>query len=556
LSSATPAASDSRAATEPSFGRSVVSFIFWAVVFGVSYTQAQLFYSNQNQYFLHGRAAAGFGYLDKDWLANTADPVPVFSTLVGFTFDFFDPRMFYVYYFLIFGCYVYSLLGIFTFLTGGKTGRVGRLCFAAFLVFIHAGIVRLASAQLLDVDYPWYFQAGVAGQYVLGFGLQPSTCGVLLLVSIYTFLRGCPWWAQTLACLAAVLHSTYLLAAAFLTLAYMCLWFQQGRRRQALVSGLWALLLVGPTLAYNLVMFAPTNTEDFTAAQAIIAHFRIPHHAEPERWFDGVALGQVAWIVVAMVLVRRTHLFWIMLIPTILALVLTGVQVLTANDTLALLFPWRISVILVPVATAVILSWLVNDLEPWFARRTSTQRMYVGLSCTAVLALLMAGGVAISLFGWGYRTNPDEMPVLEYIRDHKGPGEQYLLPVSLPKLKGGPRGAASTNFMPAPRAGKSGHLIAIDMQQFRLVTGAPLYVDFKSIPYQDAEVLEWQRRLKWANAVYDGNWNRDGLRKELATEGITHVVATTDIDSKYLERIYPNATFADATYRVYRVRKQ
>jgi hypothetical protein len=314
-------------------------------------------------------------------------------------------------------------------------------------------------------------------------------------------------------------------------------------------------VLVAPTVVYNLFNFAPLSVEEFTAAQGIIAHLRIPHHAEPERWFDGIALGQVAWVVVAAVLVRKTPLFWIMLIPFVLSLLLTAAQVLTGNDTLALLFPWRISVILVPLSTAVMVAWLVNDLAPWFARRTSSQRMAVGIGCTVVLALLMAGGVAIWVFELGYPSNPDELPVLEFIRAHKTAGDQYLLPVSLPKLKGGPRGAASTNFTPAPRAGKSGHLIAIDMQRFRLVTGAPLFVDFKSIPYKDVEVLEWKRRLLWAKEIYSGDWNRKGLKEDLAREGITHVIATTDLDSKILEKIYPNAEFADPHYRIYRVAK-
>ena len=52
------------------------------VLFAVAHTQSPLYYSNQNQYFLHGLAAAGYGHLSDDWLANTADPTPVFSAFV------------------------------------------------------------------------------------------------------------------------------------------------------------------------------------------------------------------------------------------------------------------------------------------------------------------------------------------------------------------------------------------------------------------------------------------------------------------------------------------
>ena len=68
----------------PSWSKGVLAFLFWSFVFGVSYTQAPLYYSNQNQYFLHGLAAAGLGDLHQDWLANTKDPTPVFSWIVEF----------------------------------------------------------------------------------------------------------------------------------------------------------------------------------------------------------------------------------------------------------------------------------------------------------------------------------------------------------------------------------------------------------------------------------------------------------------------------------------
>ena len=66
---------------------SLLTFISWAFVFAVIYAQSPLYTSNQNQYFIHGLASAGYGYLQQDWLANTLDPTPVFSFLVkwGYT---------------------------------------------------------------------------------------------------------------------------------------------------------------------------------------------------------------------------------------------------------------------------------------------------------------------------------------------------------------------------------------------------------------------------------------------------------------------------------------
>src|SRR5579884_2760790 len=85
--------------------RAVVLFLGGAAVFAAAYCQAPLYYSNQNQYFLHGLAAAGDGELRHDWLAQTRDPTPLFSGLVAFTARWLHPWVFYADYALLQGAY-------------------------------------------------------------------------------------------------------------------------------------------------------------------------------------------------------------------------------------------------------------------------------------------------------------------------------------------------------------------------------------------------------------------------------------------------------------------
>jgi hypothetical protein len=502
--------------------QNVLAFLFWSLVFGISYTQAPLYYSNQNQYFLHGLAEAGRGDLDRDWLANTKDPTPIFSGLVACTARYLHEGLFHVYYLLILGLYFHCLVGLFTFLAPVTPSMPARLCFITFFVVLHAGVVRLASTHLLGVDYPWFLQAGVAGQYILGFGLQPSVFGVFLLASILAFLRERPWRAVVWLCLAAILHATYLPAAAFLTLAYMALRYRQCGFRASILLGGFALVLALPSVLYNLAMFAPTSATGFAEAQRILAEVRLPHHAMVARWFDGIAVAQILWIVLAMFLVRRSNLFLIILILFLGSLILTLIQLATGNDTLALLFPWRTSAILVPLATTVILSRLVVALEPRQGRLESVAKVAYITTCGLALGACCAGGLAISYFQLGYHSNDEEIPLLEFVRTHHRPGDVYLVPVEVPKPPT-KRGVFSSNFKPAPRRGKADGFIAVDLQGFRLATGAALYVDFKSIPYQDAEVLEWYERVRWCQKVYGKTFGND-LRTELARKGITHVV--------------------------------
>jgi hypothetical protein len=519
-------------------------FLFWAAVFGVACTQAPLYYSNQNQYFLHGLANAGF--LEQDWLANTIDPTPVFSAGVTLTYRYLNENLFYVYYVLLQGLYFFSLVGIFSVLTGIRRASLAGFCFMAVLVVVHSGLLRLASAQATGVDYPWFLQCGVAGQYILGFGLQPSVFGVFLVASVHAFLRERYWQAAIWASVGAVIHATYLLGSAMLILAYLLLLVRAGSLRKALGLGILALALVAPVLIYNYISFAPSDRADFAKAQDILAHFRIPHHAIVERWLDGIAVAQITWIISAIALVRRSRLLTIMLVVFVLSLLLTLLQVVTGNDSLALLFPWRSSAVLVPIATAVILGSLVSRLNPWLERRSAGQTRALQAACALVVACMTAGGAAIMFFGWGYHSNADELPLLDFVRAHKEPGETYLLPVSVPKSNPESRGVFSTNFTPAPRPGM--HLIAIDLQRFRIYTGAPVYVDFKCIPYRDTEVIEWQRRVLW-NQRLDAQWGSDQTG-QLRARGITHVVTMSDQNIPEAEKLYE-----DATYKLYRLRQ-
>src|SRR5262249_14358500 len=109
----------------------------------------------------------------------------------------------------------------------------------------------------------------------------------------------------------------------------------------------------------------------------------------------------------------------------------------------------------------------------------------------------------------------------------------------------------SNTFTPPPRPKPGSNQIPVDLLRFRLHTGAPIYVDFKSVPYADVEVLEWHRRMKQCEEWYAGDWRRPGVRDELVHERITYVVTprNQEIAAPYLEEVH-----RDEAYVVYRVK--
>lgn len=538
------------AASVRRFALACALFLTGTAVFAAAYCQAPLVYSNQNQYFLHGLADAGVGLLRADWLAQTRDPTPVFSALVTVTARFLPPATFHVYYALLLGACAAALFGLFAFLAGKDVFARRWPVFVALLVLVHAALPRWCSYRWLGQDYPWFLQAGVAGQYVLGPVFQPSAFGALLVGAVCLFVRGRPFLAAACTALAATVHTTYLLPAGLLTLGFVWSLYAEGQSRQALAVAALAFALVLPAGVHVLVAFGPTTHAAFTEAQVILVNVRIPHHTRPELWFDPVAGFQIGWMVLALVLVRRTRLFAVLGVPFLLGVLLTLAQIVTGSTTLALLFPWRISAVLMPVATAVVLARLVAVLGP------RLDGLPARALAVAVVAFLVGGGLWISANRLGFSTSDEERPLFNFVRRNKKSGDVYFVPVRVPALAKSTHGSLSSDFKPAPDKQRDARVIPYDLQRFRLMTGAPIYVDFKAVPYRDVEVLEWYERLRAAASILEDleHGRLATALVDLRRRGVTHLVLDRgryphELRGTGLQRVYE-----DEYYRLYRLK--
>src|SRR5206468_2919009 len=133
------------------------------------------------------------------------------------TARFLHPWAFYVYYAVLLGAYAAAMLGLFVAVVGREVAARRWPAFVALFVAVHSALARWCSYRWLGLAYPWYFQSGLAGQYLLGSIFQPSTFGVLLVGAVYLFVRGRTYPAVVCAALAVLVHATYLLPAGLLT---------------------------------------------------------------------------------------------------------------------------------------------------------------------------------------------------------------------------------------------------------------------------------------------------------------------------------------------------
>ncbi|MCJ7678376.1 MAG: hypothetical protein MUO35_11710, partial [Anaerolineales bacterium] len=120
-----------------------------------------MYTSNQNQYFLHGAAHAGIGSLSQDWLANTADPTPVFSWIVEGTYWLLPPAAFYVEYLLLFGVYLVGMWRLVDPIFQLQRSRLRVLLFFTLLVVLHSAALRLLQGRLLGEAWEYVWDGGL-----------------------------------------------------------------------------------------------------------------------------------------------------------------------------------------------------------------------------------------------------------------------------------------------------------------------------------------------------------------------------------------------------------
>jgi len=511
------------------FWRWAARFILLTAIFALVYTQAPLYTSNQNLYFLPGLAQAGYGDLSADWLATRTNSMPLFTALVNWTYRFTHlEALFYVYYALLMGVYLYSALGIvwFQVLGASEVPFSWKWDYLALFLLVHSAAWRFLLGRTLGDNWLYILEDGVADQRLLGTVFQPSAFGVFLVLSIYLFLKERTYWAVLFAALAASFHPTYLLGAAALTAAYVLLRLKERWPRiktgdasprlrlvwETCLPGLLALLAVLPILAYTYLNFARFPVEIAAQARDILVDYRIPHHALVSWWFDATAVVKIAIVIFSLFIVRRSRLFWILGIPFIVAVVLTVVQVLSGNTALALLFPWRISVFLLPLSTVLILAYALQGIAKRSAAFSKSAQAYFTIISGGLILILVLIGIVRLKLDFQRQAQHDDRPLYAYINAHRAPGQQYLVPVK--------------------------------MQDFRLASGAPAYVDFKSHPYQDADMLEWYRRVQLATRFYKQD-ECEQMPEWIKDEGITHIVLPAgQAACPGLERVYKDKAYS------------
>jgi hypothetical protein len=428
------------------------------LVFAVAVAQDPLYTANQNTKYLHGAAQAGYGELARDWMANTIDPLLVFTSLVRGLFASGFPELSYAIFAVLAACYAWWLASLMTGAGLVRDTRAGVLSFMSGVVLTQAVFAK--------------WPRGLADQYLLEHYLQPCVFGVLLIAGVAAYVRDRPIVAAVLVVLAAWIHPDYLPTTITCIVVFATVRPRQSGFDRALCWRVLALaaVLLAPLVVHVRWLVQPTTAETWQRSLDVLVRYRIPHHTEVREWFDIhealhlVAMALGTWLVRARGL---RHVMAALLVLVVGSLLATALFDLAA---VAAITPWRASVLLMPLALAGILARGLDSAE----RRWPGRERLVGRVAWSVLALAVLVGVVRQIERVSDYADAAPMPTMRWIRDHRPPGAMYVIPTR-----------------------------DVDFDRFRLVTGAPIVINWKTHPYRDVELLEWQKRLEAVERFYD-----------------------------------------------------
>lgn len=506
-------------AVRPGLMKSIFGFL-GCLIFCLSHTQFILYHSNQNTKFLHGFTNAGHGFLENDWLSNTWDPLFAFTALVRFTYEYLSPFYFYIYYYVLLSLYFIFVIRIISKVVDINKNSYSMLIFATVFVFIHSALLSQISLEAIGISLTRLLTFGFAYQYMFNHYFQPSVFGILILISLYYFIDKKYFVAVVFSSAAMVLHSAYFLHAALLTIIYMAYAYVETKRLfQSFFIGLLSLFIVLPVVINSLQHFESVQPEIQAQARKIVVDYIIPFHSIPKNWFSVAEVFKIAITIAGIIVVRRNRISSVLIVFFLVAILFTFIDFIFPNNTLRFMAPWRLSVIFYPLALLLLIGYLVKQTT-WLHRHKKC--------CGIVSLVLLAGCLAFGVFHQFHLADKHEKRVysglMNYIKQNKKEGNTYFIPPYI--------------------------------DDFRLYTGASIFVNSKSHPYRSKEIIEWFNREQYARQFYmDKTVDMDDIEKLASTYDITHVVlhAQQQTLKGKPNKIQLKKQYEDEVYTMYKI---
>ncbi len=509
---------------------------------------------NQCIYFFWGIKNSGFGFLEHDFLASQADPFPLFSWLVQYSHSLFGSNSFLFWYWLLNLVYVVAFFEIMDVVrtTPSPLERAGvRLL---LFLFAHSTLIwGFFFSRFFNLDLRWAWDSGFAEQGILRGYFQPSVFGVFILLSVALFAKKRFLLAFVSAAAAACFHANYLLVSAVFISVYLLFLVKEKNYKTAIIGGIVSLAIVLPYLIYVFKNFGTTSPETVAYIRNNIkGHI----HFDYKVWMNTEAFLQMTLIGFALWLVRKTVLFFSLLIGLAVLVVLTLITYSSGSIFLLNLTPWRISVVLVPVAVAVIVARLSSITN------SKLSNLIISIVLTATLSALyfriFGNSSGDFILKWRVLTlivfvaTFVVLLLFEKYLSHLNVKSIASLSALLLIVCLGLSGILLhkndmesekelRTFVRKNSSQEQHYLVPPELTDFRIATGVPVFVD--STIYHSNALPEWDKRVKIANRFFAV---RDTVLLDSLVRncGITHIIAKEDFDFDKSNEVYRNKRYA------------
>ena len=509
---------------------------------------------NQCIYFFWGIKNSGFGFLENDFLATQADPFPLFSWVVQYSYSFFGSNNFLFLYWLLNLIYVIAVFEIAEEVSKQLSLKLNKLLFTSFFLFANCTLIwGFFFSRFFNLDLRWAWDSGFAEQGILRGYFQPSVFGVFILLSVALFAKRKFLFAFVLAAAAACFHANYLLVSAVFISVYLLFLLKEKNYKTAIIGSVVSLAIVLPYLIYVVKNFGTSSPE---TVEYIRNNIKGHIHFDYKVWMNTEAFLQMILIGFALWLVRKTALFFPLSIGLTVLVVLTLITYASGSIFLLNLTPWRISVVLVPVAVAVVVAHLSSITN------VKLGSLIISIVLTATLSALY-----FRIFGNNSSDFILKWRILTLIVFISTLGFLFLLEKYLPNLnfisitplaalflivclglsgillhKNDTENEKELmTFVRKNSSEKQHYFIPPEMTDFRLSTGAPVFVD--STIYHSNALPEWDKRIKIANRFFTAS-DTVLLDSLVRNCGITHIIAKEDFDFNESNEVYRNKRYA------------
>ena len=456
--------------------KEIIFYLILSILFAFTIQQFPFFKGN-SLHLLHAIKDFDSNKLQEDWIANQTNHLPAFTYLNNIILQVFPVNILHVIHFSLL-----IICSLFIFL----------ICKNEFQNLNKISLSLIWFSVFILIYHEHSFFGGLAGQDIINEGYQPASFGVLFYFGIYLYLIRRYFYAVLLICLSASFHPSYVIHSGFLLFGFF-LYFFLNKEIKLLFKVLSAyVILILPITIYIILNFLLIDNDLSSAGQLILLE-RIPHHALISNWFSYKDIISILVYLLSLFLVKKNKkLFIPLFVFGFLSILLSSIQYLTQNLSLALAFPWRASVFLIPLSSMIIASFIINKF--------SSKK--INLDMVGVILFL----IIFSFF---------------FIKNHftKNINQYFYKKLELTK-------EIKKNYNSVERI-----LIPVDLSHIRMNTGLPIFIDWKHHAFKYDELIKWKKRLNLVNQFYetsDFDKQKRILDEINQIEKISHILINKD----------------------------